>query len=193
VIRTGIAQRYAKALLRAALRVGVADEVFKDAESLLALLSENPYFRNFLLSPQVATEDKHALLDKSLAGRASKLLVELLHILVDKKRIIFVADIAEAYRYFYEKHKGIIEVRAITAVPLEEPLREKLLHALERQTRKTIRLTHSVDPSILGGMIVKLEDKVIDGSVRYQLDQLKRHVKETKVIRAGEASPDTGP
>lgn len=193
MIRSGIAQRYAKALLQASLGTGTADEVFNDTENLLALLSQNPRFRNFLLSPQVATEDKHALLDKSLQGRASKLLVEFLHILVDKKRIMFVADIAEAYRDFYEKEKGMIEVTAITAVPLEETLREKLLRTLESQTGKTIRLTHEVDPHILGGMIIRMEDKLIDGSVRFQLEQLKRHLKETKVMRAGEASPETGP
>jgi len=193
MIRSGIAQRYAKALLHASLAAGSADEVFNDTENLLALLSQDVRFRNFLLSPQVATEDKHALLDKSLKGRASKVLVDLLHILVDKQRIMFVADIAEAYRHFYEKETGMIEVTAITAVPLDEKLREKLLRTLESQTGKTIRLTHEVDPNILGGMIVKMEDKLIDGSVRFQLEQLKRHLKETKVMRAAKASPETGP
>ena len=56
MIRSGIAQRYAKALLQASLAAGAADEVFNDTENLLALLSQNPRFRNFLLSPQVATK-----------------------------------------------------------------------------------------------------------------------------------------
>ena len=190
--RSGIAQRYAKALLQAALSAGKADEVFEDAESFLALQLQSPRIRNFLFSPQVTTEAKHALLDKVLKGRASELFVELMHLLVDKKRIVFVADIAEAYKLFYEKEKGIIEATAITAVPLEEALRDKLVRALESQTGKTVRVTHVVDPRILGGMIVRMEDKLIDGSVRFQLRQLRRHLKQTKVIRAGEASPETG-
>jgi F-type H+-transporting ATPase subunit delta len=190
--RSGIAQRYAKALLQAALSAGKADEVFDDVQGLIALQSRDPSMRNFLFSPQVATEAKHALIDKVLKGRASDLTVEFLHILVDKKRIMFVADIAQAYILLYEKEKGIIEVTAITAVPLEDRLREKLLRTLESQTGKSIRLTHEINPHILGGMIVRMEDKLIDGSVRFQLEQLRRHLRETKVIRAGEAPHGTG-
>lgn len=190
--RSGIAQRYAKALLQAAIAAGKADEVFEDAENLLALQSHAPRMRNFLFSPQIATEAKHALLDKILKGRATDLFVELMHILIDKKRIVFFAEIAEAYKLLYEKEKGIIEVKAITAVPLEERLREKLARTLESQTGKKVRVTHEVDPRILGGMIVRMEDKLIDGSVRFQLEQLRRHLRETKVIRAREAPPEAG-
>jgi F-type H+-transporting ATPase subunit delta len=99
---------------------------------------------------------------------------------------MFAQDVAEAYRHMYEKHKGIIEVRAITAVPLEEQLKAKLLRTLEQQTKKTIRLSHVVDPGIIGGMILKMEDTVIDGSIRFQLEELRRRLTETKVVRAGD-------
>jgi F-type H+-transporting ATPase subunit delta len=190
--RSGVAQRYAKALLQAALSAGKADEVFDDVRGLIAFESQDPSMRNFLFSPQVATEAKHALIDKVLKGRASDLVVEFLHLLIDKKRIMVVADIAEAYVLLYEEEKGIIEVTAITAVPLEERLREKLLRTLESQTGKTVRLRHEIDPRILGGMIVRTEDKLIDGSVRFQLEQLGRRLRETKVRSAGEAPPGTG-
>jgi F-type H+-transporting ATPase subunit delta len=192
MLRTGIAQRYAKALFQAALDAGVADEVFGDAESLAAVMSESPMLQNFLGSPQVPTEDKHLLLDKALGGRAHKLFLDFLHVLMDKKRIMFARDIAQAYRYLYEKHKGIVQVKAITAVPLEDPQKEKLVRKLEEQTKKTIQLTHIVDPNILGGMILKMEDRLIDGSVRYQLEELKRRLMETKVMRAGAPPADAG-
>jgi len=192
MLSTGVAQRYAKALFQAALDAGVADEVFGDAEKLAAVMSESPMLGNFLGSPQVPPEDKHRLLDKALGGRAHRLFVDFLHVLVDKKRIMFARDIAEAYRYLYEKHEGILQVRAITAVSLEDPQREKLVHKLEEQTKKTIRLTHIVDPNILGGMILKMEDRLIDGSVRHQLEELKRRLMETKVTRAGAPPADAG-
>jgi F-type H+-transporting ATPase subunit delta len=192
MLRTGIAQRYAKALFQAALDAGVADEVFGDAENLATVMSESPMLQNFLGSPQVPTEDKHGLLDKALGGRTHKLFLDFLHVLMDKKRIMFARDIAEAYRYLYEKHKGIVQVKAITAVPLEDPQREKLVRKLEEQTKKAIQLTHIVDPNILGGMILKMEDRLIDGSVRYQLEELKRRLMETKVMRAGAPPADAG-
>jgi F-type H+-transporting ATPase subunit delta len=184
MIRTGIAERYARALFQAALEAGAADSVFDDARGLIDMKTGEPRLRNFLASPQIPTEDKHALVAKVFAGRAHKLFVDLLHLLIDKKRVMFAQEIAEAYRYLYEKHKGIVAVRAITAVPLDDRSREKLLRTLERQTKKTIRLKHVIDPSIIGGMILKMEDTVIDGSIRFQLDELRRRLAETKVMRA---------
>jgi F-type H+-transporting ATPase subunit delta len=191
MLRTGIAQRYAKALLQAALDAGVADDVFDDAKNL-GLMSESPMLRNFLGSPQVPTEAKHGILDKALGGRAHKLFLDFLHVLIDKKRIMFARDIAEAYRYLYEKHRGIVQVKTITAVPLEDRQKERLVRKLEEQTKKTIQLAHVVDPNILGGMILRMEDRLIDGSVRYQLEELKRRLMETKVMRAGGPPEDAG-
>ncbi len=192
MIRSGVAERYAKAVFQAAVEAGAADQVFADMENIFTLLPADVSFRNFLASPRVPTEDKHALLDKAFAGRASKLVVELLHVLIDKKRIMHAAEIAEAYRYLYERHKGILEVKAVTAVTLEDRLKEKLLRTLETQTKKEIRITYVIDPDILGGMILKLEDRVIDGSVRYELDQLRRRLEEAKVVRAEEAPGEAG-
>ncbi len=192
MMRSGIAQRYAKALFQAALDAGVADEVAGDAQSLLRLASEIPQIRNFLLSPQVPTEDKHALVAKTFGGRTHKLFVDFLHLLIDKKRIVFFTDIAETYRDIYEKHKGMFAVKAITAVPLEEPQRQKLLRTLEQMTHKTIRLTQAVSPDILGGMILVADDNVIDGSVRHELEQLRRRLSETRVIRVDGTSADEG-
>ena len=186
MLRSGIAQRYAKALFQAALHQGAADEVFGDVESFLAARGKAPALRLVFESPQVLTEDKHRLIDRLLKERVHKLFLDLLHVLIDKKRIMFAGDIAEAYRLFYEKHKGVIEVRAITAIPLDDLQKEKLIRTLAEQTKKTIRLTPVVDPEILGGVILKLEDQLIDGSVRHQLAELKRRLAETKVTPSGE-------
>ncbi len=184
MILSGIAQRYARALLQAALSANAVDEVFSDTQSLSALLSQDPSFRDFLLAPQMSNEQQRDLVKKALEGRVSKLVLELLGLLIEKKRVMFVSEILEAYRYLYEKHKGIIEVKAITAVPLDEALLKKLRQTLEDQTKKTIRLTTEVEPEIIGGMVLKLEDKVIDGSLRYELEQFKRHLIETSVVQA---------
>jgi F-type H+-transporting ATPase subunit delta len=192
MIRSGIAHRYAKALFQAALQAGVADEVSGDLQGFLRLMSEMPQIRNFILSPQVSTEDKHALITKAFGGRAHELFVDFLRLLIDKKRIVAATDIAEAYSEIYQRHKGMIAVKAITAVPLKDQERQKLLRTLERKSNKTIRLTQAVDPDIIGGMILVMEDKVIDGSVRHELEQLRRRLRETRVIQAGGTSTGEG-
>lgn len=190
MLKSGIAQRYAKAVFQAALDQGAADEIYGDVESFLAAREKMPALQHILESPQVLTEDKHRFLDKMFKGRVHKVFLDLLHILIDKTRIMFAGDIAGAYRFLYEKHKGIVEVKAITAVPLDDEQAEQLVRKLGEQTRKTIRLLPVVDPDILGGVILKLEDRLIDGSVRYQLEELKRRLAETKVTLAGEHTAD---
>jgi F-type H+-transporting ATPase subunit delta len=184
----GLAHRYAKALFQAALDAGADDDVFGDVQSLMGLAAEMPQVREFLLSPQISPVHKHALIDRAFAGRAHKLLIDLFHLLIDKKRIVLVMDMGEAYIDIYYKHKGMIAVKAISAVPLAERQKERLVSILERRTEKTVRLTQEVDPHVLGGMVLKMDGEVIDGTVRYQLDQLKRRLMEIKVIRVGEAA-----
>lgn len=188
----GLAHRYGKALFQAALAARVEDAVFADVRSVLGLASEMPQARDFLLSPQIPPEDKHALIDKAFAGRVHKLLVDLFHLLVDKKRIVIIMEVAGAYVDIYYKHKGMLAVKAITAVPLAERQRERLVRALEKRTDKIVRLTQIVDPGVVGGMALKMDGQVIDGTVRFQLDQLRQRLLETKVIRAGETPAGEG-
>jgi F-type H+-transporting ATPase subunit delta len=183
LIISGIAQRYAKALHEAAVAAGKADDVFADTQSLLELMKKNETFGYFIMSPQVLTDKKTALIKQTLEGRASKLVVDLLLLLVEKKRFMFLEEIIDAYRGLYEKRKGIVEVRAITAVPLEDGLKEKLVRKLEEQTKKTIRVKPEVDPDIIGGMILVMEDHIIDGSIRFRLDQLRRRLSESRVVQ----------
>jgi F-type H+-transporting ATPase subunit delta len=189
VIISGIAQRYAKALLLAASKQDAVKEVYEDTQGFLSLLVEQPAFRDFLLSPQVSTEKKQEVIKKVIGPRASHLVVKLIDLLVEKKRFMFVEEIVEAYKNLYEKHMGIVEIRAVTAIPLDESLEAKLHKKLEEETKKTIRLETMVDPSIIGGVILQMEDKVIDGSIRHKLEMLKRHLFETRVDALSGGTP----
>ena len=181
MIPRGIAKRYSTALFNAAVDMNAVDDVSNDTAAFRKLLLENPSLRGFLLSPQVLTKEKKSVLENSLKGRATDLFVEFLVLLIDKKRFPHVEEIMDGYGHLYEQHKGIIEIRAITAIPLEESLREKTIRILGERLGKKIRLTEKVDPEIIGGMILILEDKIMDGSVRYDLQKLKRELDEIRV------------
>ncbi|UCH83596.1 MAG: ATP synthase F1 subunit delta [Candidatus Latescibacterota bacterium] len=183
MILSGIAQRYAKALHDAALAAGKADEVFADTQSLLALKTDDRSFQHFIESPQVLTDEKVRVIKTILEDRVSKLVVDLLLLLVEKKRFMFIEEILEAYRYLYEKEKGIVEVRAITAIPLEDALKDELIRKLEARINKTVRIKPEVDPNIIGGMILVMEDHILDGSIRFKLEQLQRRLGESRVVQ----------
>jgi F-type H+-transporting ATPase subunit delta len=181
MVPRGIAKRYATALMNAALKLNAADDINGDAAAFRRLLADNPALKDFLMSPQILTEDKKAILEKALKGRANEMFVQFLHLLIDKKRFWFVEEVLDGYGYLYERHKGIVEVRAITAISLDERLKQKTIEKLEQETGKKIRLTEEVDPKILGGMVLVMEDKIIDGSIRFRLEKLVRKLDEIRV------------
>jgi ATP synthase F1 delta subunit len=173
-----LAKRYATALLQAALKADVASRVSEEVRGLRKMFEKDPAFKNFLLSPQVLTEEKKRALDAVFKGRLSDLLLNFLNLLIDKKRFLFVEEIAAAFIQLYEKHEGILKVKVVTAVPLEEAARSKLIDKLESETKKKIRLSPTTDPEIIGGMVLIMEDKIIDGSVRHHMEKLKRDLDE---------------
>ena len=181
MILRGISKRYAVALFNAAVRQDIAEQIQEDLASIDELMKVNPEFKNFLLSPQVLTEDKKKILVDVLAERSAGLFVKFLILLIDKKRLEYTHEIAEAYTYLFEQLQGILEAKIVTAIPLDGDLEQKTIEKLEAETGKTIRLIKTVDPDIIGGMIVVLEDTVIDGSIRHQLDTLKKSLSEIRV------------
>ena len=181
MIPRGIAKRYATALFKSAINADVAERVYEETTSFRTLMSENKDLRNFLLSPQILTKDKKDVITSTLKDRATDLFVQFLLLLIDKKRFMFVVEIAEGYGYLYERHQGILEVKAITAVTLEDHLKQKTIDKLSEMTGKKIRLSTTVDPDIIGGMILVMEDKIIDGSIKFSLKKLSRELDEIRV------------
>jgi F-type H+-transporting ATPase subunit delta len=181
MIHRGLARRYARALFQAALNKNVAAEMQEDINSYIKLDKKDSSLADFLLSPQMLTSDKIALTHKALDGRVQALFIDLLLLLVDKKRFDHVNEIFEAYTAIYEEYCGILNAKVVSAIPASDTQLTALRTMLERETDKTIRLTEVVDPSIIGGLVVYLGDKVIDGSVKFQLESYKKTLRQAKV------------
>ena len=97
MIPRGVSNRYATALLQAALAKKIADRVDEDAKAFRQILHENPSYKSFLLSPQVLTRDRKNIIEKVLADRASNLFTRFVILLVDKKRLALIDEIIESY------------------------------------------------------------------------------------------------
>jgi F-type H+-transporting ATPase subunit delta len=181
VILSGVAKPWAIALFNAAVNQGIVEQVQEDLASVTAVMKANPRFRTFLSSPEVLTEDKKQMLMDVFGERTAGLVMRLLGLLIEKGRFAHLEQISDAYEYLYEQRAGIVEATVITAVPLDEELERKTIGKLERDTGKTIRLTKKVDRKIIGGMIVMIEDTVIDGSIRHQLERVRSSLREVNV------------
>jgi F-type H+-transporting ATPase subunit delta len=181
MILSGVAKRYAVALFNAAVKQDIAEQVQEDMSSFVELLYQNSQFTGYLKSPEALTEAKKQIIVDVLGDRTAGLFIKFILLLIDKKRLTHILEIADAYRQLYEQLQGIVEARVITAVELDGDLEQQTMEMLERETGKTIRLLKTVDADIIGGMIIIVEDEIIDGSIRHKLEQMRRSLGDVKV------------
>jgi F-type H+-transporting ATPase subunit delta len=177
----GVGKRYAIALFNSALAEDVLDQVHGDVTSFGKLLAVEPGLRRFLLSLRVTSDQKRELVAKAIGDRASGLFVKFVVLLIDKKRTASYDDIARAFVSLYEDHKGVVEVRVVTAVPLDAEMERKAKQVVERRTGKQVRIEKRVEPRIIGGMIMFIDNQVFDGSILNRLGDLGTALIATRV------------
>jgi F-type H+-transporting ATPase subunit delta len=177
----GIGRRYALALFNAALDQDVLEQVHDDVVAFRQVVRGEPAFERFLASLRITCEEKKDLIVRAIGERASGLFLKFTHLLVDKKRIHEYDEIAEAFVLLYEDHEGIVRVDVVTAIELDVEMERKTRATIEHRTGRRAILVKRVDPAIVGGMIIFADDRIIDGSIRGKLGDLRRELLETRV------------
>lgn len=168
-----IAARYAKPLLELAEEQNVLDAVRADMESFVSICQTKKDFSLMLKSPIIPHFKKADILKKAFKGKYNDLTVKAFDLITRKNREGVLEAIAEEFVHLYNAKKGIAEVSVTTTFKLDEPMKKSFRTLAKKITGKEPLLTEKVDPSILGGYILKLEDKQVDDSVRGQLNELK--------------------
>lgn len=176
-----VATRYAGALLASAKAAGVLDGVAESYASLREMQISQSALRVFLDSPQVPTQEKKELLRNVFAGRLEPLLLDFINLLLDKNRIENFRDIGEEFARLVELERGVMRARVTTAVALPADLEQQLRAKLAALTGKTMILEKRVDPAVIGGVKVVMEDKILDGTVRANLDLLRKTLEKAPV------------
>lgn len=151
----------------------VENELFTIAQAL----DDSPELRSTLTDPQLPMEKKQALIDDLIGGRASSLSVDLVQLIVSQGRSSELSDIARALvkAAAASRDKAVAEVRS--AVPLNEETIERLAAALGRATGKSVEVKVVVDESVIGGIVARVGDIVIDGSLARRVDSLTQAVE----------------
>ena len=167
------ARRYAKALLQSAIEQDVLDDVEKDMRFILNTVDDSKELNVFLKSPIIGKEDKQQVLSNIFDEHISNETKSLLKLLSEKNREDILGDICNGFIDLYNQHKGIIQVEVTTAYQLNDSQHKKLQKALVSSTGKKVQMTVNVDEEIMGGIIVRIDDTVIDGSVKYKIRKLK--------------------
>ena len=168
------ARRYARALLDLATQAGDPAALRGELRAADALVSSRPRLAEALASPALATEAQKRLLGAVFAARgASPLLVRLLELLAERRRMELLPAIARAYGTLWNTQRGVAAAEAVSARPLADDERRALVAALEKTTGLGIELETREDPSLLGGLLVHVAGRSYDGSVRARLQALR--------------------
>lgn len=176
-----VAERYASALLRVAKNNGEMERILEELLFLKKLLTQGLVLKRFLESPHITQEDKFELVRKTLSPVMAKTAINFLLLLARKYRLIYLTEIIEEYQRLYDAEMAIQRTDVITAYPLDDPFIERLHNTIERIMKKTVKLCVYVDPRILGGVIVKTPNVIIDGSVRKKLVDMGYALTASKV------------
>lgn len=176
-----VASRYAGALMTSALAEGSLVEVAESYAALISVAKDSLELRTFMDSPQVADQEKKDLLKGVFGEKIEKILLHFLYLLIDKNRIENFADIGEEFAEMVEKHEGVVRAQVTTAITLPEDLAASLIEKLSALTGARVILETKIDPAVIGGVCVTLGDKILDGTVRTNLDDLRNTLEKTQV------------
>jgi F-type H+-transporting ATPase subunit delta len=197
---SAVARRYAQALFQAAQGAKATAEVGRDLKTAVAAIWDDDRLRVFMTGDRVAAEAKKRLVAglaaagvadpaKGSPGGPSQGEARGLHLLVrnflwlavDKRREAYVPDVARAYQALADRAEGLVDVEVRTAVELGEDGRRKLGLALAGKLGRRVRANFVVDPSLIGGLQVKVDDRLFDASLRRRLERLGEHLAKARV------------
>ena len=173
-----VAKRYAKALLDYSVEKAVEDAFFQEISSLVEVVRENPDLRALLHSPIVRMEIKHKVLQEVFSQR-SAILNLLIEILLENKRVSDLYDIAREYIIQYNRYKGKTTAYLTTAVELSESLKAQFVQkAIALSGGKKITLESRVEPQLIGGFILRIDDLQYNASIAHKLYGIKEQLSE---------------
>ncbi len=137
------------------------------------IIGDSPEFREFLSNPLIAEGEKQQIIKELLGKRVHELTLEFLQLLAQKRRIAILPAVVEQFRRMLLEYQNILEGELISAVPLEKKQFEAIKKRLEEMLGQTVVLQSKIQPEIIGGFVVRVEDMVIDNSIRLQLQKLR--------------------
>lgn len=175
-----VAKRYAEAFLEYAQEAAGKDKAVEELKSLKILLFTNPDFADFLYDPDIAVQEKIVVINNALGPYFSEAVLLFLRLLLEKDRITLIVDICDYVRATYS-HGKTTEAVLKTSYPLDLELIEAVKSRLEDKLQRKLNLFLELDAGLLGGVQVRIGNRVIDGSVRRRLEEIKEKLKAVQV------------
>ncbi len=169
-----VARRYARALFQIGVDMGTYEAFGQELSDLATLFQDSTELRQTMVNPVFKPSEKRAILEKLLPRvTPSPIVQRFALLLLERGRIVLLTSLARAYRELADAHAGRVRAVVTSAAPLAPADLERVRQSLERRTKKTVMLEAEVDPDLIGGLVARVGDLVLDGSVRTQLNTLR--------------------
>ena len=172
-----IAQVYARALFEVAQEHDVLDEIHDELGQFADTLSHNRDLMVFLFSPYFSTEEKKNGLQRAVQG-ANPAFMNFLEALIERHRMPAIFRIRARYEELWDAERRLLPVEVTSAVALDQATVRSIGDRVGEQTGNTIELTSVVDPEILGGIVLRVGNFILDASIRNSLEQLRKQVAQ---------------
>lgn len=176
-----LAFHYSQALFKIAPSKEQLQKHLSELEQVFALLEANPQLQQVLAAPSIDKQKKKKVLQDLLLGKIDQQLLYFLLLLLDKDRFGYLSEITAEYCRLVNQELSILVAQLITAIPVNSAIKEKVQSKLEAFYRKKVEINESVDPKIIGGMILIINNQMIDNSIRNRLNELKDNLLEANI------------
>lgn len=170
---TQMSKEYAAALFMLAKENNTEKEILEALKTVSHVFTENPEYVDFLASPSIPKNERIDALEKAFSQMLPEYALSFVEILCERSHIRSFNDCVKEYEELYNFSIQVCEARVTSAVELTDDEKLKLTRKLEKVSGKTLHLNCSVDESILGGIIVEMDGKIMDGSLKHRLQEVK--------------------
>lgn len=182
VLDTGAEQlgkTYARALIGAAENAGVAEQVVQQLGTLVDdYLAGSEQLAAAFSSPRIDTEEKLRVIDRIFADEFHPILVKFLKVMAGRQRLGYVSAVRKAAEDIYDDMMGRVMAEVRTAIPLDDATRSQITAQICQKLNKDVRLIETVDPDLIGGIVVRVGDSVFDNSVANSLEKVARRARD---------------
>jgi F-type H+-transporting ATPase subunit delta len=172
-----VAEVYARALFDAAKENGVVDPVHDQLGQFAQALNDNRDLAVFFFSPYFSTEEKKDALKRAITG-AEPIFMNFLEALVERHRMPAIFGIRARYEELWDDEHKLLPVQVTSAVKLDEATVRSIGDRIGQQTGREVELSSEVDPDILGGIVLRVGNFILDASIRNRLEQLRKQVAQ---------------
>lgn len=173
-----ISVRYSRAFFQLAVEKNLLDSVNEDM-IFISEVCKTPEMREFLSSPIIFPSKKREIFQKMLGDNIEKITLDLINLVVKNGRESYIPSIARVFIHETIKYKGISELNLTTAIKVESKVKKQIADIISEAFKIKVEVKENVDPDLIGGFIIRVDDNYIDGSVRTKLRKISKELKET--------------